>query len=108
MVLGKGKELKGTDIFIATIGDAAYAKAFGILNDLRNNGISCEIDYERKSLKAQMRVADSIEAKFVLIIGEDEIVKGETVLRDMKTKEQISVKFESIIKEIASVLRVSQ
>jgi len=102
MALGESKESKAADIFIATIGDAAYAKAFGILNDLRNNGISCEIDYEKKSLKAQMRAADSIGAKFVLIIGEDEIAKGEAILRDMKTKEQAPIRFEdtiSIIKE---------
>ncbi len=108
MALGEGKELKEVDIFIATIGDAAYAKAFGILNDLRNNGISCEIDYEKKSLKAQMRGADSMGAKFVLIMGEDEIVKGEAALRDMKTKEQLNIKFENIAKEIASALRASQ
>ena len=108
MALGKGEELKGVDIFIATIGDTAYAKAFGILNDLRNNGISCEIDYEKKSLKAQMRGADSIGAKFVLIIGEDEIVKGEAALRDMRTKGQSNIKFENVLTEIASALRASQ
>jgi len=105
MVMGKGKELSGVDIFIATIGDAAHAKAFVILNDLRNNGISCEIDYEKKSLKAQMRGADSMGAKFVLIIGEDEIVKGEAVLRDMKTKEQASIKFNDIISKIKEKVR---
>lgn len=105
MALGRGKELSGVDIFIATIGDAAYAKAFGILNDLRNSGISCEIDYEKKSLKAQMRGADSIEAKFVLIIGEDEIDKGEAALRDMKTKEQALIKFSDIVSKIREKVR---
>lgn len=98
--LDKGKELSVMDIFIATIGDAAYAKAFGILNILRNNGISCEIDYEKRSLKAQMRGANSIGAKFVLIIGEDEIAKGEAALRDMTTKEQASIRFDDIIAKI--------
>ncbi|MCX5668127.1 MAG: histidine--tRNA ligase [Candidatus Omnitrophica bacterium] len=103
MALGKSKELKGVDIFIATIGGAAYAKAFGILNDLRNNGISCEIDYEKKSLKAQMRGADSMGSKFVLIVGEDEIIKGEAALRDMKTKEQISVKMDSVTQKLLEI-----
>ena len=105
MALGKGAELKMADVFIATIGDAAYVKAFGILNDLRNNGVSCEIDYEKKSLKAQMRTADSTGAKRVLIIGEDEIAKGEAVLRDMKTKEQISVKFTDVLKTVNEKLK---
>ncbi|MDP3730255.1 MAG: histidine--tRNA ligase [Candidatus Omnitrophota bacterium] len=108
MILDRDKKSNGPDIFIAAIGDAAYAKAFGIINDLRNNAISCEIDYEKKSLKAQMREANSVGAKFVLIIGEDEIVKGEAALRDMKTKEQSSIKFENIIKEIASALAMTK
>jgi histidyl-tRNA synthetase len=108
IVLGKSMVPAGVDIFIATIGQAAYAKAFSILNDLRNNGISCEIDYEKRSLKSQMRTADAMNARFVLIIGEDEIAKGEAALRDMKTKEQVSVKFENFLKEIASALRASQ
>jgi len=105
IVLGKSKESEGVDIFIATIGDAAYTKAFGILNVLRNNGISCEIDYGKKSLKAQMRGADSIKAKFVLIIGEDEIVKGEAVLRNMKTKGQISIKMDSVTQKLLEICR---
>lgn len=104
MILGKDGEPKNTDIFIATIGDEAYAKAFIISNDLRNNGISCEMDYNKRSLKAQMREADSIHAKFVLIIGEDEIAKGEATLRNMKTKEQGAVKFNDIVKGTASAL----
>ncbi|MCX5666554.1 MAG: histidine--tRNA ligase [Candidatus Omnitrophica bacterium] len=105
MVLGRGKESSTVDIFIANIGDAAYEKAFGILNDLRNNEISCEIDYEKRSLKAQMRAADSMGAKFVLIIGEDEIVKGEAALRDMKTKEQILIKFNDMVSKIKEKVR---
>ncbi|MDO8535437.1 MAG: histidine--tRNA ligase [Candidatus Omnitrophota bacterium] len=100
MALGRSERSDAVDIFIATIGDMAYAKAFAILNDLRNSGISCEIDYEKRSLKAQMRGADSVGAKFVLIIGEDEISKGEAVLRDMKTKEQVQIKFEDMISKI--------
>lgn len=105
MALGKDKELKRTDIFIAALGDLAYAKAFVLLNDIRNSGISCEIDYEKKSLKAQMRAADSIGAKFVLIIGDDEIAKGEAALRDMSTREQIGVKFEDMISKIKEKVR---
>ena len=105
MVLNKSAFKKEIDVFVATIGGGAYAKAFSLLNDLRNAGVSCEIDYEKKSLKAQMREADSIGAKFVLIIGDDEMVKGEAVLRDMKTKEQMSVKFTNILKTVDEKLK---
>ena len=96
MVLKKDPTIKEIDVYIATIGDSAYLKAFAIMNDLRNSGVSCDIDYESKSLKAQMRAADGIGARFVLILGEDEIVKGEAALRNMKTKEQVAVKFSDI------------
>lgn len=97
MVMGKSAASCGIDLFMATIGEAAYAKAFNLLNDLRNNNISCDIDYAGKSLKAQMRQADSSGAEFVLILGEDEMKKGEAVLRDMKTKEQVSIKLDEVV-----------
>ena len=105
LVLDK-KPLSSTmDMFIATIGKAAHSKAFVLLNDLRANGTSCEIDYEDRSLKAQMRTADSLGAKFVIIIGEDEMSKGEVILRDMKTKEQVSIKFSEIINHIKGKIK---
>jgi histidyl-tRNA synthetase len=89
------------EVFIASIGEAAYEKAFVLAGTLRKSGISCDIDYEGRSLKAQMRRADSLGAGSVLIIGEDELRSGEAVLRDMKTKEQKPVRFD----EIAQVLK---
>ncbi len=100
LVIGKPSPKKDAGLFIATIGEKAYSKAFTLLNSLRDNGIPCDMDYERKSLKAQMRAADNSGAKFVLIIGEDEIAKGEAILRDMRTKEQITIKFEDLVNKI--------
>lgn len=97
LVRDKSYPLKTIDVFIATIGAAAYSKAFSLAGNLRANGVSCDIDYENKSLKAQMRTADSLGARFVLIIGDDEIAKGEALLRDMNTKEQVLVKFDEVV-----------
>ena len=96
LVLKQEPPKKEMAVFIATIGEQAYSKAFGILNDLRKSGVPCDIDYETRSLKAQMRAADGLGARFVLIVGEDEIAKDEAVLRNMKTKEQIAVKFDCV------------
>ena len=98
------KSVHKTNVFVATIGDDAYRKAISILHDLRNSNIPCDVDYEKRSLKSQMRSADSLNAKFVLIIGEDEIKKGEAVLRNMATKEQISIKFEDIVGQIKKMV----
>jgi histidyl-tRNA synthetase len=88
------------DVFISTLGENACSKAFTILDALRSSGVSGDMDYEKKSLKAQMRTADRLGARFVLIIGEDELARGEAVLRNMATKEQASVKFEELVNTI--------
>lgn len=84
------------DVFVAPLGEEAYKKAFLVLADLRASGISCDIDYENRSLKSQMRSADKLKARFVLIIGDDEVKKGEAALRDMQTKEQVCVSFDKL------------
>ncbi|MBP7056278.1 MAG: histidine--tRNA ligase [Candidatus Omnitrophica bacterium] len=92
------------DIFIASMGKAASGMAFLLARELRANGVSCDIDFENRSLKSQMRSADSMKAKYVLIIGDDELAKGEVTLRNMVTKEQASVKFQEIVGRIKSLL----
>ena len=62
------------------------------------------MDYEGNSLKSQMRCADKSGSEFTLIIGEDEIARDEAVLRDMKTKEQINIKFSDIVKTLKEKL----
>jgi len=95
-------------IYIAAMGQPAISKTFELINSLRSaewgKKISFDTDYENKSLKAQMREADKLRAKFVLIIGDDEISKGEAALRDMATKEQIAVKFSDIINTLKGKL----
>jgi len=87
-------------VYLATMGAAAQKIGFELINSLRSaeweNNVSFDTDYENKSLKAQMREADKMGAKFVLIIGDDEISKGEALLRDMATKEQVAVKFSDV------------
>ena len=106
VMMALGKDSSGNviesavDIFIASIGKDAYKKSFSVLNDLRASGIACDIDYEDRSLKSQMRFADKLKARFVLIIGDDEIKKGEAVLRNMQTKEQLNVGFDKLVKVI--------
>ena len=94
------RQLSPVDVFVATLGAAASERGFMLLNELRSAGISADIDYRNASLKSQMRAADSIGAKFVIIIGDDELAKGEATLRNMATKEQANIKFEDICSEL--------
>ena len=54
------------------------------------------LDFDARSLKSQMRLADKLQAKTVLMIGEEELKSGTVVVRDMATKEQRNIKEEEL------------
>jgi len=83
--------------FIATIGDEARRKGFELTCALRKAGVACDMDYEGKSLKGQMRRAGDANTTVVVIIGGDELASGSAVVRDMGTKEQVSVKMDEVV-----------
>lgn len=70
-------------LFIITLGEEAEKFALKILFELRKKGIKVEINSFKKSLKSQLKYADKISARYVLIIGEDEVRKNVFILRDM-------------------------
>ncbi len=78
-------------LFVAAIGEAAARLGLKLVHDLRQAGIWAERDYAGASLKSQMKKADRSGAKYVLIVGEDELAKGTAILRNMQTKEQTEV-----------------
>ena len=78
----------GSIIFIATLGDAAFKEGFKLLSQLRMNGIRASMDFSARSLKSQMRAADKQGARYVIILGDDEIKKNCFVLKDMKDSSQ--------------------
>jgi len=63
----------GVRVYIASLGEAGYAQAVVISDGLRRAGVACDIDFENKSLKSQMRNADKTGAGYVLIIGDEEL-----------------------------------
>lgn len=90
-------------VFLATIGDAARAKGFLLTQKLRVSGVEAEMDYEGKSLKSQMRRADKLGAQYVLIIGDDEVNRGEAQLRNMKDKGQEMIPLETVVETLKKV-----
>ena len=93
------------DLFIITLGDEAFDRAFLWADSLRKEGISIELEYNTKGLKAQMKKADRFNAKNVLIVGEDELSKGQVVLRNMETKEQQEVPVEDLIQSLIKIIK---
>ena len=89
-----------TDIFIVTIGDKAKTKSFKILKDLRTNHISADKDHLDRSVKAQFKYSDKINAKFTIVIGDDELDNDSATLKNMSTSEQTTIKLSEIVKEL--------
>jgi histidyl-tRNA synthetase len=77
------------DIFIAPMGEVAKKKGMKLLFDLRKEGRSCDMDYLDRSLKAQMREANRLGAKKVIIVGDRELQEGVYEVKDMQTGEQV-------------------
>ncbi len=92
-------------LFVACLGHEAKKKGFRVVQKLRLAGLIVEMDYESRSLKAQMRRAGKLGATHVLILGEDELAKGEAVLRDMYTSIQEEIPLEGIVKKLPARLK---
>ena len=88
-------------VYIASLSDSASSQAFEIAFLLRQKGIATEAGLEGKSLKSQMKIANKMGAKYVAIIGDDEINKGVVTLRDMVSGEQESIDFQMIVDILA-------
>ncbi|MFC1524152.1 histidine--tRNA ligase [Thermodesulfobacteriota bacterium] len=80
-----------TDLFIAALGADAVAKVFPLVHSLRTGGLSVAMDHEGKSLKSQMKQANRCNAAHTLILGEDELANNTGILRNMSTKEQVTL-----------------
>jgi len=90
----------GPDIFLAPLGREAEDKAFIWLQELRKRGFKCDMEYGSLGLKAQMRHADRLNARKVLIVGEDELIKGKGIVRNMVSKEQIEISLDNVVDEL--------
>lgn len=95
-------EERTPDLFIAALGDIAYTKVMNLSLELRSRGIYVETDINERSIKANMKYADKKKAKYVIVLGEDEIRNSKANLKNMTTGEEkeISLEPEEIIKNI--------
>ena len=103
MLLLPGEEEKlSVDIYLVTFDQESDIVGSRIINSLRQKGFSCDKDPMSRSVKAQFREADRQNAKWVIIIGEDERKKGVIQLKDMNKGEQreVPMQIEKILKEL--------
>ncbi len=100
---GEGLDYGSPYLFIAPLGAEARKLATKIMSTVRPLKIKAEMEYEDKSLKAQMRRAHKLGARYVLIIGDEELKEGRGIFRDMSRKAQEDVPldpFDRLIEEL--------
>lgn len=91
------------DAFIVAMGDEAKDAAFCLLAELRDAGLSARMDYAGRSMKSQMKQADKANARYALILGEDELAKGVVTVRNMESSGQEQVARNEIINMLSEV-----
>ena len=87
-------------IYIGSMGETGFTKAQQIAYNLRKKGLYVEYDIVRRSVKAQLKYADRINAKYVVIIGDNEIETDKVNLKDMDKSEQREINLSNLEREI--------
>ncbi len=91
---------RSVDAYVVALGEAAQAEGFKLLNSLRRQGLSAAMDFAGRSMKAQMKQANKLGAKYSVILGEDEIAEGVVMLRSMEDSSQAKVPMNQVAEKI--------
>lgn len=92
---------KELDAYVISLGNVGSTPLV-IANKLRDKGYKCEVNMTARSLKAQFKSADRNKAKYIIILGEDELKDGVVNLKNTATREQVTVSIDDIEKQIES------
>jgi len=103
--LDKQAYIKKPDLYIAALDEKSGSMAFEWLCALGIDGIQASMDFEGRSLKSQMKRAGRCGARYTLIVGEDERATGQAILRNMTTREQVSVPLAELVKNIKPLIK---
>ena len=93
-------EIKNPDVFLAQIGDQAKVKALVLFEQLRKEKIRVAENFSKDSLKAQLELANSLKAKYALILGQKEVMDGTILIRDMESGVQEVIDFNKTVQEL--------
>ena len=83
-------------LYIASMGDKAYKKAFEIASELRDKGVKAEIDHAGRGIKAQFKYADKIRAENVVTLGDNELLTGVAQIKNMADGKLTEIKISDI------------
>lgn len=102
----KGKEIPKPDymdLYIGSMGEEGKVEAIKLVHKLRQNGLKCDCDHMFRSVKAQMKFANKIEAKFTTILGEEEVKSRTFRLKQMSDGTQFDCNLDNI-EEIINII----
>ncbi len=95
------------DLYVAVMGEKASLKSFEIIKAVRSCGLIAETDIVGRGLRAQMKYADKIGAKFSMVLGDNEIEQGKAVIKNMSSGEQTEIVLDDTFAEKFMVLQLA-
>ncbi|MFC4076862.1 histidine--tRNA ligase [Salinithrix halophila] len=94
---------KEVDCFLVTLGEEAKKCSITLLKELRQAGCSAERDYLDRKMKGQLKAADRAHARFVAILGENELKENRIVVKEMATGEQEAIQLNKLVEYVRQV-----
>ncbi len=92
------------DAFVCTLGDEARVEGMKLVRELRKEGIKADLDHAARSLKAQFKYANKMDAPYVVVLAGDELEKGVAKLRDMNGATEQEVPREALAETLKQAL----
>lgn len=90
-------------LYIASVGEKAYFEAAALAHKLRSAGVSAQFDVVGRSVKAQMKYADKIATVYSMVLGDDDLAKGEVSLKKMDTGEIQPIKLKNFVDDFINI-----
>ena len=85
------------DCYVIPVTENEVENALMLVNNLRDNAFSVDMDYTNKKMNAKFKEADRYNAKFIVIIGEDEVKNNKLTIKDNLTKEEVKIERDNLI-----------
>ena len=85
------------DCYVIPVSEKELENAVMLVNNLRDNAFSVDMDYTNKKMNAKFKEADRYKAKFIIILGEDEIKNNKLTIKDNLTKEEVKIERDNLI-----------
>lgn len=101
-------EEDGVDCYVMPLSKSCQAEALRICSELRANGYQTAMDYAGRSMKAQFKSVERLQAKVVLFLGEDELREQVVQVKDIATQNQMTVPFEAIVPALDLLVQASE